>query len=268
MGFLATEGDRRVYFEYHRGSGLPVVLVHGWGMSCRVWDTTLVALRAAGHAVLAFDQRGCGSSDKDFSEVSIDSSARDLVALMDHVGIGRAALNGWSLGGSIVVAAASMLGERCAGVVLTAAASPRYTQADDFELGNPPGSTAQTVAMLRDDRANFLSNLTKAVCAIPQTPAMESWMWSLFMQSAPSADDALAELDTLDQRAILRALQAPVLSVVGGKDVVVPPEVCREAGRIARHGRIEEFADCGHAPFIEEGPRYREVVLGFLSSLG
>ncbi|MFM7783799.1 MAG: alpha/beta fold hydrolase [Gammaproteobacteria bacterium] len=267
MGLLATEGDRRIYFEHHAGTGLPVLLLHGWGMSCRVWDTTLVSLRKAGHAVVSFDQRGCGSSDKDFAEVSIASSARDAVAVLDHLGIRRVVLNGWSLGGAIAVEAASLLGDRCAGVVLTAAASPRYTQASDFPMGNPPGSTAQTVALLREDRAGFLYNLTKAVCAIPQSAAVENWMWSIFMQSAPPADDALADLDTLEQRATLAALDVPVLSVVGGKDVVVPPEVCREAARIARHGRLAEFAESGHAPFVEEGPRYREVLLDFLSSI-
>jgi pimeloyl-ACP methyl ester carboxylesterase len=96
---------------------------------------------------------------------------------------------------------------------------------------------------------------------------MENWMWSIFMQSAPSADVALADLDTLDQRAALAALDAPVLSIVGGKDVVVPPDICRLAGTVARHGTTAEFADSGHAPFIEEGPRYRQVLLDFLATI-
>lgn len=268
MGWLTTDGERRIYFEHYPGQGIPIVLLHGWGMSCRVWDTTLVALHAAGHAVIGFDQRGCGASDKDFAEVSIAASARDTVAILDRLGIERVVLNGWSLGGAVAVEAAQRLGARCAGLVLTAAASPRYTQAPDFALGNPPGSTAQTVARLRADRANFLLDLTRAICAQPATPALEQWMWSLFMQAAPSADDALAELDHLDQRAALAALEVPVLAIVGAGDAVVPPDVCREAARIARHGRAVEFADSGHAPFLEEGERYRAVLLDFLSTVG
>ena len=268
MGWLATEGERRVYFEHYPGRRIPVVLLHGWGMSCRVWDTTLVALRDEGHGVIAFDQRGCGASDKDFAEVSIAASARDSVAILDRLGIERAVVNGWSLGGAVAVEAAQRLGARCAGLVLTAAASPRYTQAPDFAYGNLPGSTAQTVARLREDRAAFLLDLTRAVCAQPPAPALEQWMWSLFMQAAPSADEALAELDVLDQRAALAALEVPVLSIVGAKDVVVSPDVCREAARIARHGRAVEFSESGHAPFVEEGARYRAVLLDFLSTLG
>lgn len=267
MARLAVEGERSVYYEYQPGRGLPVILVHGWGMSCRVWDTTLVGLQQAGHAVLAFDQRGCGQSDKDFETNSIEASAGDVAALAGHLGLRRAAVNGWSLGGAIAVAAAERLGNSCAGVVLTGGATPRYTQAADFPHGGPPGSTAQTVAVLREDRANFLLNLTKAVCAVPQSPAVENWLWGIFMQASPGADNALASLDTLDQRRILAGLGAPLLSVVGGKDAIVPPAIGRLAATLAPRGRLAEFDNCGHATFLEDGPRYRKTLLEFLDSI-
>ncbi len=267
MAYLAVADDRKIYFEHYPGRLLPVVLVHGWGMNCRVWDTTLVALQEAGHAVVSFDQRGCGNSDRDFPVISIEQSAADIAALLRHLGIGRAAVNGWSLGGAVAVESARILGPACAGVVVTTGATPRYTQAPDFPAGNPPGSTAETVALLRADRANFLWALTQGVFAVEQSPQVLQWMWSIFMQASPSADAALLQLDTLDQRATLAALEAPVLSIVGGKDAVVPPDICRAAGKLAKHGSVVEFPDCGHAPFIEDGPRYRKVLLDFLAKL-
>jgi pimeloyl-ACP methyl ester carboxylesterase len=60
----------------------------------------------------------------------------------------------------------------------------------------------------------------------------------------------------------------PVLSIGGAKDVVVSPDVCRAAARIARYGQVLEFAESGHAPHLEEGPRYRAALLDFLSALG
>lgn len=267
MPYLAVAEDRKIYFEHYPGKGLPVLLIHGWGMSCRIWDTTLSALLDAGHAVVSFDQRGCGSSDKDFPEVSIERSAADAVALLAHLGIRRAALNGWSLGGAVAVETARLLGAACAGVVVTAGATPRYVQAADFPHGNPPGSTAQTVAMLRADRANFLYALSQGVCAVPQSPQVIDWLWSIFMQAGPAADRALLQLDTLDQRATLAALEAPVMSVVGAKDAIVAPAICRAAGEIPKRGSVVEFEDCGHAPFLEDGPRYRRVLLDFLAKL-
>jgi pimeloyl-ACP methyl ester carboxylesterase len=58
MARLQVAEGRSIYYEQHAGTRLPVVLIHGWGMSCRVWDTTLTALKQAGHEVITFDQRG------------------------------------------------------------------------------------------------------------------------------------------------------------------------------------------------------------------
>jgi non-heme chloroperoxidase len=267
MAYLAVENGRQIYFEYYPGSKVPVMLIHGWGTTCRVWDTTLVALQDAGHAVISFDQRGCGLSDKDFSSVSVAEGGRDALAILQHLGLQRAVFNGWSLGGAIAVAAASGADTGCAGVVLTAAASPRYVQAPDFPHGNPPNSTAETLKLLRADRAAFLFELTKAVFAKPVHDATIQWMWGMFMQAAPSADSALAELDIVDQREALAALDCPVLSIVGGADVVVAPDICRLAAKIAKQSSIVEFPDSGHAPFLENGPQYRQALLQFLASL-
>ena len=267
MAYLAVEGDRKIYFEHYAGANTPVVLIHGWGMSCRVWDTTLSALQSKGHAVVSFDQRGCGLSDKDFREASVDASGTDVVKLLRHMGLKGAVVNGWSLGGAVAVSAASQLGPDCAGVVLTAGASPRYVKAPDFAYGGEPGSVNANIAIAREDRANFFAGLTKMVCAVPQSADVERWMWSIFMQTSPVADEALLSLEKMDQRAMLAALEVPVLSVVGGKDVFVAPEIGRFAAKHAKRGQLVEFPDCGHAPFLEVAPQYREALLQFLQNL-
>jgi pimeloyl-[acyl-carrier protein] methyl ester esterase len=264
MGYLAVEGDRKIYFEHHAGAKMPVVLIHGWAMSCRVWDTTLSALQAKGHAVVSFDQRGCGLSDKDFREVSVDCSGTDVVKLLHHLGLKRVVVNGWSLGGAVAVCAASQLGRDCAGVVLTAGASPRYVKAPDFPHGGDPGSVNASIAAAREDRTNFFAGLTKAVCAVPQSADVERWLWSIFMQTSPAADNALLSLESMDQRAILGALDVPLLSVVGGKDVFVAPEIGRIAAKHAMRGQLVEFPECGHAPFLEVPSQYRDALLNFL----
>lgn len=267
MAYLSTETGHRIYFEHHRGTKLPVLLIHGWGMSCRVWDTTLSALQAAGHAVLTFDQRGCGQSDKDFPENTIALGAEDALAVLRQAGIQRAVVNGWSLGAAIATETAHRLGRNCAGLVLTVGATPRGVQAPDYPYGNPPGSTSATVEALRQDRANFLDGLTKAVWAVPQSAAMNAWLWSIFMEASPCADEALVELDTLDQRSIFASLDVPILSFIGAKDVIVSPEVGRSVAKLARHFKAVELEGCGHAPFIEDAPRYRSELLSFLGSL-
>jgi pimeloyl-[acyl-carrier protein] methyl ester esterase len=267
MAYVSTGTGHRIYFEHHAGTKLPVLLVHGWGTSCRVWDTTLSALLAAGHAVVTFDQRGCGLSDKDFPVNTISDGATDALAVLKQAGVRRCAVNGWSLGGAIATEVASRLKGDCAGLVLTGAATPRYVQAPDYPHGNPPGGPTATVDVLRQDRANFFDGLTKAVCAEPPSQAVHTWMWSIFMQTSPCADSALADLDNLDQRAMLKALDVPVLSFIGTKDVFVPPDVGRSAAQFVRRFKAVEIEGCGHAPFMEDAPRYRSELLAFLGTL-
>ena len=73
MPYLAVDGDRKLYYEHYEGSGRPVVLIHGWGMGARVWDTTLAALLLNKNEVVVFDQRACALSDKDFSDMTVEA---------------------------------------------------------------------------------------------------------------------------------------------------------------------------------------------------
>lgn len=266
MAYLETARGR-VYYEHHGGNRLPVLLIHAWAMSTRVWDTTLCALQARGHAVIAFDHRGCGRSDKDFDDFSIGAIAGDGVAICDKLGLGRVAVNGWSLGGAVATEAAQRLGRRCAGLVLTCGASPRYTQAEGFPHGGTAANVRATVAAIRPDRATFFHGISRAVCAKPVSEAVLDWMWSIFMEAAPGADRSLGELATLDQRDILAALDAPLLSILGSEDVFTPPGIGEFAAATAKNGRAVRFEGCGHGPMFEEYDRYCAELLGFLAGL-
>src|SRR4051794_21597597 len=131
MAYLEVEGDRRIYFEHHRGSGRPVVLVHGWGVTARCWDTVAPALRANGNAVVLLDQRTCGRSDKDFDDVSIAALGSDVAALCERLELRDPVVNGWSLGGAVAVDAVSRMGGRASGLVLTGGGGPRAPPARD-----------------------------------------------------------------------------------------------------------------------------------------
>ena len=267
MSYLTREGNKQVYYESHGTGDTAIVLVHGWGMSGRAWDPVLPALREAGHRVVIIDHRGCGQSDKDFGDLSIKAIAGDVVALVAELGLAGVVLNGWSLGGAVVVEAADQLGETCQGLVLTCGASPIYTQKPDLPLGGTDEDMAGTLAALNADRVNFLEGLSKVVCVKEVGPNIEHWFWQIFLQASPLAGVTLGELAQTDQRAKLSGLDMPVLSFVGSEDGFVAPPICRWVGDNHPRATVVEYEGVGHAPFIEEKDRYISDLLAFLDSI-
>ena len=264
MATLEREDGKAVYFEDYGSGDSAIVLVHGWGMGLRMWDYNIPALINAGHRLVAIDHRGCGRSDKDFDDFGIQSIAGDVVALVDHLGLNKVVLNGWSLGGAVVVAAAAELGDRCTGLFLTCAATPCYLQKSDYPHGGTEEAMAETLAAMAADRVNFLAGLSAGVCA-DATPDVVGWMMRSFLEATPMAAQGLAELGPLDQREVLAGLDIPIVSTVGALDQVVDPNVCRSVKDYNDGASIIEFESAGHAPQVEDAARYNEELVSFLS---
>ncbi|MFK7829916.1 MAG: alpha/beta fold hydrolase [Congregibacter sp.] len=266
MAYLQRDNGN-VYFEDHGTGETCVILVHGWGMNVRVWDATLVDLVDAGYRVVAMDHRGCGNSDKDFDDMGISAIAGDVGALIEHLGLGQVVLNGWSLGGAVVIEAASRFSDKVKAVVLTCGASPIYVQKPDLALGGSAEDVAATVAALNSDRVVTLSAVAGAVCAMPVDPCLVQWMWLVFCEASPRAAVTLGQLADLDQREMLGGLTQPILSFIGEKDTFVAPEICRWAAENYSNIQSVEFEGCGHAPFIEVRERYLDELKTFLAAV-
>lgn len=261
-------GDgRSVYYEHHRGTRTPVVLIHGWAMSGRIWAGTAEALKADGHTVLVVDQRGCGQSDRDFEDMSIGALAQDVFRIVQRETSLPVVLNGWSLGGAVAVEAARLLGDMTAGVVLTCGASPRFVRSDDFPYGGEPGSLDATAVALAADRAGFFRGLAEGVCAREVSPATIDWMWNAFIDSGPDVLASLRSLGETDQRKTLAALAVPLLSIVGSDDAILDPQIGLLAAQMATKGTAATMAGCGHAPFVEDAPAYLAALRSFLRHL-
>lgn len=268
MGSVTAEGGRRVHFEHHEGRGPAVVLLPGWGVSLRCWDPVLRALLDVGRAAILVDARGCGRSDRDFADRSIEALAGDVVRVVEATRAEPVVLNGWSLGGAVAVAAARRLGSRAAGLVLTAGATPRYTAAPDWPEGIPAAALEENLRQLGANRAAFLRELSGGVFHAALSDAVPSWLWQLFLETSPSADASLADLGATDQRAALAEIRVPALVAGGRNDAVVPFAIAERAAELLPRGRLEVFEKSGHAPFLEETGSYVRTLLAFLDELG
>lgn len=101
-----TSDGLSLYYEVH-GTGRPVVLLHGAAVTFAVnygfgW---VERLTGRGFQVIGVDFRGHGTCDKprDSSAYGSDPFAGDVVALLDHLGIDRAALVGYSIGSQVAL---------------------------------------------------------------------------------------------------------------------------------------------------------------------
>lgn len=261
-------GDgRSVHYQHHKGAATPIVLIHGWAMSSRLWAGTIEALHAAGHGVIAIDHRGCGQSDRDFDDMSIAALASDVEGIVRQETSRPVVLNGWSLGGAVAAEAARRLGDRVAGLVLTCGASPRYTKTADFPFGGDRADLAASAAALAADRAGFFKGIAQAVCVRDVSPETVDWMWGTFIDSGPNVIRSLLDLADIDQRALLAALDAPLLSIIGGADLILDPQIGLQAAKCARRGTTVTFDGCGHAPFIEDAPKYIATLRDFMAAL-
>ena len=270
MSYLETKCGRQVFFEGHGADDATapaLLLVHGWGMSTQCWDPILPALKAAGMRVIALDQRGCGQSDKTFDNLSIDAIAGDVVRVVDHLQLDSVILNGWSLGGAVVVEAAAKLGARCAGLVLTGGATPVYTQKPDFPHGGIAEDVAGTVQAYETNRVDFLQGLSTIVCVKDVGANVENWFYQIFLQASPLAGATLGELGTLDQRETLLNLKMPILSIFGSEDGFVAPAICRWVGENHPNARNVELEGVGHAPFVEDRDNYLAALTAFVGEI-
>jgi pimeloyl-ACP methyl ester carboxylesterase len=105
------------------GEGEPIVLVHGFASTKNVnwvYPTWVSELKKNGYRVIALDNRGHGDSAKlyDPADYTIPIMAGDIVALMDHLGIERADIMGYSLGGRMAAWLALNRPERLRSAIL------------------------------------------------------------------------------------------------------------------------------------------------------
>lgn len=93
--------DIHVYYE-DRGSGRPVVLIHGWPLYGGSWERQSAALLRAGYRVITYDRRGFGKSSQPSVGYDYDTLAKDTMHLLDALDLKDVCLTGFSMGGGEV----------------------------------------------------------------------------------------------------------------------------------------------------------------------
>ena len=116
------------------GEGRPVVLLHGFPDSGRLWRNQVPALAAAGFRVIVPDLRGYGASDKpaDVDAYAIPFLAGDVLGVLDDLGIERAHVIGHDWGAALAWAIASLVPDRVDHLVALSVGHPSAFVAAGF----------------------------------------------------------------------------------------------------------------------------------------
>jgi len=108
---------QRIYYQDTGGTGLALVLSHGFLMDADQFDAQVRVLRNR-HRVITWDQRGHGRTMSSPEPYTYWDSAEDLAGLLDHLHVNRAVVGGMSQGGFVSLRFALAHQDRTAGLVL------------------------------------------------------------------------------------------------------------------------------------------------------
>lgn len=198
----------------------PVVLLHGSPGSRRDMDALARELASGGRAAWTMDLPGFGDSDRDVPSFSIVAHARALIAALDALGIPRAHLVAWSMGGGVALHAADLAPERVASIALLAS------------IGVQEGEGSGSYVVEHAKYAALQALIALFEHGVPHLGALGSF------EGARSFARNFWDSDQRPLRAILARAEAPILIVHGRGDFLVPPWTARESHRLAPRSRL------------------------------
>lgn len=259
-----------VSLHYHEiGTGRPVVFLHGWAMSSRVWR--FQHQLDAGSRLIFLDQRGHGQSSSAES-YTLQDFADDLVSFFDRLELRDAVLVCWSMGVQIALQAFPELRSRLAGMVLVAGTA-RFTTADDYPHGQPAVEVKGLGLRLRRDYQKTMGDFFKGMFVEGE---MDKAQYQRIVHEivmggrSPQPDiarESLQILSVADLREGLPQVDRPVLLLHGEQDGICPASASAFMAERLPRAELKVMPGCGHAPFMTRPEAFNELLREFLGRL-
>ena len=262
------------YYEAGDAHATPVVLLHGSGPGATGWSNfsgNIGAIADAGFRVLAPDMPGWGGSDA-VATKDMDHD-RDLVELLDALGIQAAALVGNSMGAHTAVRFATLHPERITHLV-TMGASLGRGQASLFGAGDGPSEGLKTIVRAYKDAS------PENMKALVEIMTYDKARFATPELTKARSDAALARPDHLRNyveglahgapipirvdRERIREIEAPALLIHGKDDRVLHFEVTLFLLANIPNSRAVLLNRCGHWAMIEHAEEFNRLVVDFL----
>ena len=256
-GLAASTGGTRIAW-YRYGTGEPGILfVPTWNIvDARVVGHQVAALEPRA-TVVTYDPRGAGASGRPDRGYDFALHAADALAVMDAIGLPRAAIVTASRGMNAAVLLAAQHPQR---VERVAAIAP-YMQ---LEATAPPDPAR--LEGWRTDWAGFIVPFMHNVFTEPDSDDLIAEMIAIGMSASPEvAITQELELDWAPPARLLGAVPCPTLLVHGEADAAVPVSLVRRIARAMPNARLELIPGGGHRPDIRSPEVINPLLLEFLA---
>jgi pimeloyl-ACP methyl ester carboxylesterase len=253
------------YFVREAGpvDALPLVLIHGWALdSVGIWNKVMAPL-AERHRVFAIDHRNHGKSDRIRGRYSIEDAADEVAGVMDAIGVPRAPVVGYSMGGMITQALALRHPARVERMVLVATAAYAFPTRRALTL--LAFALAKALGIFHPDlRARIAYHYLLGVGAVDRRHAR--WMWdSLVGHDMYLYYQAGLAVWRFDSRGWLPRLGTPALVVIPTEDQMMPTGSQRHLAELLTAGRAVDLVGARHEAGLTHADDLVEAIESFLA---
>jgi pimeloyl-ACP methyl ester carboxylesterase len=264
MKTLEVNGARLATVD--RGTGLPVVLVHGFPLDHTMWDAQVEAL-SPHYRVIAPDLRGFGRSGVTEGKVTMEQLADDLAAMLDALGVDEPVVFcGLSMGGYVAWQFWRKYAARVRALVLcdTRAiadapdAAAGRLEAADRVLREGPGPLAEAMIPKLLPESSRKRNRHVA-------ESLRRVILGAQPQGIAAAARGMAERP--DVTSMLGQIDCPTLVLVGRLDRISTPEEMREIADAIPGARLVPIGEAGHMSPMENPKEVNAALLAFLEEL-
>ena len=261
VGATAPVNGVTLAFDDTGGDGPVVMLSHGFLMDRTMFDDQVAALRD-GYRVITWDERGFGETVYDERPFTYWDSARDCLALMEHLGIERAVLGGMSQGGFIALRASLLDPDRVRGLILLS------TQAGPEDADVIPIYQGMIDAWIEDGPSLAACEVSAGlILGDPDLSAAWSAIW---MERPPESirhpGQALVGREGIEHR--LSEIAAPALVIHGTADVSISLDKAqRMADGLVGCAGVLAVEGGTHAANLTHPRQVNEAILAFLAGL-
>jgi pimeloyl-ACP methyl ester carboxylesterase len=263
-GVVEVGAGRRLAWNAY-GDGPPLLLLNGYAATRLDWDPIFLGALAAECRVVCPDNIGLGDSPLPEGETvgGVEGMTSDAIGLLDGLGIERAAVAGWSMGGFVAQSLLRAVPERviAVGLISTHTGGPDCVDAEPgvFQRltdhsGTPREQATRLLSLLfppdraADADARFGDLVAAARAALPEAVLFEQERTLVDWHARPSSLP-VAPAGT------------PTAIVHGGSDTVVPPGNAEVLARFHPDARVTILPECAHAPMGQEPEAVAEALL-------